>query len=245
MISPYHEEISKHYEKYPYPAYPLLGFGAWSQLESVNLKNWGIEGEVRSVWIVGCGTIAPMMFGRRNPDVSIFASDFSKSVLNVLKRRLLLFGVRNVKPVHEDLMETRYQEAFDAIDCFGVLHHTFSPSLGLDRLVNALRTGGVLRLMIYRREARHLIEDLRREVVEMGIRELSGVRKFLSGRKVDLKGDLSSSSGIADALLNPIVHTFDEEALESLLKTQPRLKILKRSESGNWTLYLQKMGQGT
>lgn len=240
MISPYHENISKHYEKYPYPSYPLWGFGSWSQLSSVDLKNWGIVGGVQTAWIVGCGTIAPMMFGRRNPEVSFFASDFSKSVLRTLKLRLFLFGIRNVKTIHEDLVESRYVEAFDAIDCYGVLHHTFSPGIAFEKLVRALRPGGVLRLMVYRREVRAEIERLRSEIVEKGIKDLRDVKNFLQEQKISATGDLSNPAGIADALLNPIVHTFDEEALQNLLKTQPQMKILKKESVGNWVVLLSK-----
>jgi SAM-dependent methyltransferase len=242
MISHYHEALAQHYEKYPYPSYPLFALGRWAHLKSVDLESWGASHPVQSAWIVGCGTIAPLMFARRNPRVHIIASDLSRRSLKKAQLRSILHGLHSVEFVQEDLIESHYRETFDAIDCYGVLHHTFSPSLALGKLAKALKTGGVLRLMVYSREARSEIESLRRGVVESSLKSLNEVRKWLRKQAVAKRGDLSNPMGIADALLNPIVHTFDHQAYQDLLATQEKsLREIHREASGNFVSFLQKI----
>lgn len=240
MISGYHEQIADHYEKHPYPSYPIYAAGPWSQLKSVDLTQWGILGPIRDCWIAGSGTIAPLMFARRNPHVAFRATDFSASALRSLRRRLRIYGVHNVCLAREDILETRYDEAFDAIDCFGVIHHTFSPQLALTRLAQALRVGGVLRLMVYSQAGRGRLEALRSEVRQKGLKDLGLIQKFLTEQKIERSGDLTNSAGIADALLNPIVHTYDEPNFRNLLASVPRLQVLDLKEEGNFVAFLRK-----
>jgi SAM-dependent methyltransferase len=240
MISPYHQQIADHYEKYPYPSYSLFGLGGWAQLQSVDLSTWPMEGSVRDVWIAGCGTIAPLMFGRRNPGVSFLATDLSSSALRRLRVRLWLHGIHNVRPIQEDIMLAHYVESFDAIDCYGVIHHTFSPQLALERLARALRPGGILRLMVYSREARKTIEDLRSEVLEKKIKSMREIKALITMKGVIPSGDLAHSAGIADALLNPIVQTYDEDSLHSLIDSQKLLKLVAIDSASNYIIWLKR-----
>ena len=241
MISPYHQQIAEHYERYPYPSYPWFGLGGWTQLQSVDLNSWPSDRPIRDLWIAGCGTIAPLMFGRRNPHVSILASDLSATALQRLRMRLWLYGVHNVRLHKEDLVMAHYKDDFDAIDCFGVLHHTFSPQMALERLARALREGGILRLMVYSREARRAIEDLRAEVLSRKLTSIAQVKSLLSERKIRRCGDLVSKAGIADALLNPIVQTFDEESLRALIESQKSLQLVGMEDRSNYIVWLKKV----
>jgi len=204
------------------------------------LADWDIDGDVKNVWIAGCGTIAPLMFGRRNPDVAFYATDLSTKALTRLRWRLNIFGIRNVKLSVEDLFESAYQEIFDAIDCYGVLHHTVSPKKALESMAKALRPGGVLRLMVYSRDARYEIESLRKEIVDKGLKDISMIEKIIKDRGLKRIREFLTRNGVADALLNPIVSTFDRESFSQLLESQPRLKTLKVSSSGNFVAFLKK-----
>lgn len=241
MISGYHQQVADHYERHPYPSYPFFAWGRWSELSSVDLSTWQIEGPRQTAWIVGCGTVGPLMFGRRNPDVSFFASDLSEASLKALRRRLFLFGIHNVKTLCEDLIESRYESSFDAIDCYGVIHHMVSPAMALRKLSQALRPGGVLRLMVYSRDDRAEIERIRSEVVNRGLRDVKSIQTFLKESGIDERGDLASPAGLADALLNPIVHTFDDAAVENLLREVSTLKEMRRDRSSNYVLFLKKI----
>lgn len=240
MISPYHQQIADHYEKHPYPSYPLFGLGGWSQLQSVDLSAWPLGRAVRDVWIAGCGTIAPLMFGRRNPRVSFLATDLSSSALRRLRVRLWLHGIHNIRLLQEDIMLSHYVESFDAIDCYGVIHHTFSPQLALERLARALRPGGVLRLMVYSREARETIEALRSEVLAKRMKSMREIKSLIAERGVVRSGDLAHSAGIADALLNPVVQTYDEESLQTLIESQKLLKLVAIDSTSNYIVWLKR-----
>ena len=74
------KDVAQHYEKYPYPTYPLHAFGRWRDLSRVDLRSWGVNTPHPKLWISGCGTISPLMFGRRNPSAEILASDLSSYI---------------------------------------------------------------------------------------------------------------------------------------------------------------------
>jgi len=241
MTHAYHEQVRDHYERFPYPTYSWFSLGSWKQLESVDLKTWGIEGKIENAWIAGCGTIAPLMFGRRNPETAFFCTDLSEKSLRQLKWRLFLQGIRNVKSLAEDIMMSNYREQFDAVDCYGVLHHNFSPAHALKKLTDALRPGGVLRLMVYRRKARQEIEELRAKIVQKGLKNISDLKKEIKSAGLSFMGDLSNSSGIADALLNPVVHTYDNESFDRLIESEARLKLFKFDETSNFIAFLKRI----
>jgi SAM-dependent methyltransferase len=151
-----------------------------------------------------------------------------------------LHGIHNVRPIQEDIMLAHYVESFDAIDCYGVIHHTFSPQLALERLARALRPGGILRLMVYSREARKTIEDLRSEVLEKKIKSMREIKALITMKGVIPSGDLAHSAGIADALLNPIVQTYDEDSLHSLIDSQKLLKLVAIDSASNYIIWLKR-----
>lgn len=240
MTSGYHARIQEHYEKYPYPHYPWYALGSWRQLDAVDTQKWGAKRDIQDIWISGCGTIQPIMFGRRNHFARIWATDLSKNSLLIAKRRLNLLGIRNVHLHQEDIFESKYREAFDVIDSFGVIHHTVSPQKSLQKLTEALRPGGVLRLMVYSQSTRQNLEVLRKEVLEKKIENLADVETFVSSKQVDRRGELSNSMGVADALLNPTVHTFTDDQFHSLIAGQSDLKLLRLDSSSNHLAYLIK-----
>lgn len=242
MISQPHKEVQKHYDRYPYPDYPLYALGRWEDLGGVDFKSWGVQHEIQDAWLAGCGTIQPLMLGRRNPSVRIIASDLSKRSLRRSKWRCLLYGVRNVHFVCEDIATSIYRDAFDLIDCYGVLHHTENPEQALKNLSRALRQGGVMRLMIYSAEARATIENLRSQVQKNKLDSVKAVKGFLSQQNVQIQGDLKSNRGIADALLHPLVHVFRQDEIEKLVASAPELEVMERLFEGNFIYFLRKNG---
>jgi SAM-dependent methyltransferase len=196
---------------------------------------------VKDAWLAGSGTISPLMFGRRNPSVRFLATDLSRRSLWISRTRLFLYGIKNVQFEIEDILSATHQNSFDAIDCYGVIHHTVSPPKSLDRLSKALRKGGVLRLMVYSHDARAEIESLKARVQELKLSRVGEIRAWLKSEKVETKGDLSSSYGIADALLHPISSVFTEEQFVSLLKPHPELRLLRMEDKSNFVAYLKKI----
>ncbi|MDB5036913.1 MAG: Methyltransferase type 12 [Bacteriovoracaceae bacterium] len=241
MISGYHLPVAEHYEKFPYPSYPFFSLGSWKALEAVDCSKWGAAIPIRDIWIAGCGTIAPLMFARRNFGANIIASDLSSRSLFILSRRLKLFGMRNVGLKCEDLFDTKYENAFDAVDAYGVIHHTISPQKSFENLVRSLRLGGVIRVMVYSEQVRIQIEELRRRAREKDLKNIEDVKSFLLNEKLDLNGDLSHTSGIADAILNPMVHVFSRESFEKLISSVLSIKTIRLEDRGNFIFFGQKI----
>lgn len=235
-----HLSVQRHYEAYPYPDYPIYAFGRWKDLESVDLSTWSIEGSIKRLWIAGCGTIAPLMFARRNPMVSIVASDLSKSSIRRAKWRSLIWGYPNIEYRCEDLLaHESSDDLYDAIDCYGVIHHTVNPRQTYELLLQKLRPGGVLRLMVYSEKNRSEIENLRSEIKSSGITSLKEISKLLKARNINIRGDLSNRSGIADALMHPLVHVYTKEGFSELI-THSSVDVISLSETHNFIAKVRK-----
>lgn len=236
-----HLSVQRHYEAYPYPDYPIYAFGRWKDLESVDLSTWSIEGSIKRLWIAGCGTIAPLMFARRNPMVSIVASDLSKSSIRRAKWRSLIWGYPNIEYRCEDLLaHESSDDLYDAIDCYGVIHHTVNPRQTYELLLQKLRPGGVLRLMVYSENSRAEIEKLRTEVKARRLSSLGEVSLLLKESGVDRAGDLASNSGMADALFHPLVHVYSEDTFGHLI-THPSVEVISISAQNNLVAKLRKL----
>lgn len=235
-----HEAVAKHYERHPYPQYPWFFWGRWRDLGSVDLKSWGIEGSIREAWLCGAGTVQPLLFARRNPRVRFLATDLSQKSLTHARWRCRLYGAWNVEFQKQDLMTMKEEARFCAIDAYGVIHHCESPRRALESLVRALRVGGVLRLMLYSTEVRSEIEQIRSELLKQK-RDWSDAELCaeLRQRSVEFSGDLKSKSGRADALLHPLVHCFDDDQVEDLLRGLA-LKKLSHINRSNHVLMLKK-----
>lgn len=234
------KDVAQHYEKYPYPTYPLHAFGRWRDLSRVDLRSWGVNTPHPKLWISGCGTISPLMFGRRNPSAEILASDLSSRSLRIAKIRCRLFGIHNVRFLQQDLTESTFKECFDAIDSYGVIHHTSDPTLSLQKLAEALKPQGVLRLMLYARDVRAELEDLRGRWGKSGL-SIKQIRAQIPKELFSRYRELQSRSGFADAILHPLVYTFSENGLGDLIRQVPSLKEFKRSSEGNHVLFLRKI----
>ncbi len=162
--------IEEQYRSWPYPKVPLLASvhpqHPW-QLHCDYL--WDICGSGRApqrprIWIAGCGTFEPYVFGIANPQADITASDISPSSLRLAQRRCRWHGVRNVRLSGCDLNDesTWPEGSFDLIECYGVLMNLPDPADVLRRLGNRLTEGGVLRLMVYPEFSRTRVFQLQR-----------------------------------------------------------------------------------
>lgn len=233
------KEVEDHYEKYPYPSYPWYAMGSWRQLQQIDLVEWGVKSKSPKLWLAGCGSISPLMFARRNPRAKILATDLSKKSLNQAKLRSWLFGQHQIEFKKENLLEANYESQFDAIDAFGVIHHTPEPEAALAIFEKALKPNGILRLMLYSKKAREELERLRHKFLEQKY-SVDDIRAKISTDLKEKFYDLRSKEGIADALLHPLVHLYDEESLNALLKTCPNLLPQRVSSAGNFLVFLSK-----
>ncbi len=228
--------VQEHYQKYPYPHYPLIASVRRCDTYALNLEalwtrfNRALPpSEANKILIAGCGTFAPYPWAVANPNVPITALDLSERSLRRARWHCLLHGRRNVAYRCGDLADQEtIDEKFGLIDSFGVLHHLENPLAGLKMLERRLVSGGILRVMLYSRYARQEEESIRRAFRFIGVDSPQNARRLLQRAAPGsrLANYLAASdepvtvSGLADALLHPCVQTYRiDELLEMIVQT--------------------------
>lgn len=180
-------------------------------------------------WIAGCGTNQAVFTGLRFPNATIVASDLSEQSLASAGRSAKALGVHNIEFRNESVNSARYREEFDFIICTGVIHHNADPRESLSRLAAALRPAGFMELMVYNRYHR-----VSTTAFQKSIRLLCAGADFEDELRIaqaiarSLRSDVSmdrllesqqhvSEAQFADALLQPVEHSYTVESLQELL----------------------------
>jgi SAM-dependent methyltransferase len=235
-------EVRSHYERHPYPRYPLLSSVRRCDTYALNLQAlWArfngvfpqaCEGRIL---IAGSGSFAPYPMSVANPEAQVTSLDLSGANLRRARLHCLLHGRRNLSFVQGDLLDPAIAPGpFHFIDSFGVLHHLDDPGAGLRALEKRLASGGILRVMLYGRYARREAESVRRAVRLLGIRDVAALKSLISKAKpgsrvrgyLDASWEARTDSGLADLFLNPQVRTYRiDELLDMIGQTglQPLL----------------------
>lgn len=235
------DPVKTHYQRYPYPHYPLIASVRRCDTYALNLDAlWARFNrtlpppEAKKILIAGSGTFAPYPWSVANPDVPITALDLSVRSLRRARWHCLLHGKRNVTYRCGDLTDdTAITGEFGLIDSFGVLHHLEDPLAGLRSLEKRLLPGGILRIMIYSRYARRDEESIRRAFRLLGINSSGSARRLLRNAVAGSRlanylaasDEAATVSGLADALLHPQVHTYRIDELLGMI-AQTGLEIL-------------------
>lgn len=218
------EDVRAHYEKYPYPQYPLAASIRRCDTYALNLdalwaKLNGLLPPVaaRRILLAGCGCFSPYPFSVANPHIPITAVDLSRRNTQRARLHCIFHGRCNVSFVVGDFRDPQVISGrFGLIDAYGVLHHLDDPQAGLTALAEKLADGGIVRVMLYNRITRRLEESLRRALRIVKIREAKDLKRLIAKAKPGTRlynflqhsYDAKSMSGLADALLHPCVHTF-------------------------------------
>lgn len=146
--------------------------------------------------------------------------DFSRTSLELARRRVEARGLSNVRFVRESLLDLPALGlgAFDYINCVGVLHHLPDPDAGLAALLGSLAPDGALGLMLYGTIGRagvYQMQELLRLAIgdEPELRKRIGrAREILAAtpptnwfrRGADLYADhRAGDAGLYDLLLHP------------------------------------------
>lgn len=228
-------QVQEHYQRYPYPLYPLLASVPRRDTYALNLPalwtrfNRYLPREDARILIAGCGTFSPYPFAVANPGAAITALDISERSLSRARLHCLLHGCRNVSYVCGDIMDGKsIRGEYALIDSYGVLHHLDDPAAGLKALEKHLMPGGIIRIMLYSRYARREEESIRRALRLLDITNPAAARKLLDrarpGSKLanflDAADETVTDCGLADALLHPRVQTYRiDELLELVART--------------------------
>ena len=276
------DPVRRHYELYPYPHYPLLASVRRCDTYALNLTAlWTRFNGVlpppaaTRILIAGCGSFSPYPFALANPEAHITALDLSRPNLRRARLHCLLHGRRTVTFCCGDLLDPGAVEGqFGLIDAYGVLHHLEDPLAGLRALEARLTEGGILRVMVYSRYARSQEESIRRAFRLLGVHEPVVARRLMTRARpgsrlasfIDSSDEANSTSGLADALLHPRVHTYRIDGLMELVRqsglepllfahggaledTGQEIERIRRMEThkqspGNFILYLGRKPAG-
>jgi SAM-dependent methyltransferase len=226
--------MRRHYERFPYPKYSLLGSirardayvfsleALWAHFRGRRIEDPSRE----RVLLAGAGSFLPYPVSVANPRSTVVALDLSASSLARARLHALRHLRFNLEYVAGDLMDPQAAPGpYKYIDSFGVLHCIPDFAGGLRALAARLDEGGIMRVMVYSRDGRSDVENIRRICAERGLKRPSEVRRMAKGDpelRALLRGsfELGFDEGIADAFLIPWARTFVvDELLDALSRS--------------------------
>lgn len=229
---------TEYYRKFPYPPLPTtFDYFVDPELEVVllnqNVGDWKHLTVPKNpkIWVAGCGTSQAIFTALRFPRATVLGSDLSSRSLEMCAKIAQDLGISNLTLQNESINHTTYKDQFDYIICTGVIHHMADPQTALSQLTAALKSTGILEVMVYNRYHR-IITNALQEAIRMlhGSRrtinseaELSLVKTMIDHFPVQnsiaslLAGCKACPDGrLADALLQPIEYTYTVASLEDL-----------------------------
>lgn len=229
-------QVRSHYERHPYPYYPLLSSVRRYDTYAMNLSAlWArFNGEFLpenhgKILLAGCGAFAPYPMALSNHHADITGVDLATANLRRARVHCLLHLRRNLRFLQGNFLDPDVTPGpFHFIEAFGVLHHLDDPAVGLAALENRLLPGGIIRVMVYGRYARQEAESIRRAARLLHINDLPALKKLLRrappGSRIreylDNSWEARSDTGLADLFLHPCVHTYRiDEFLEMVSHT--------------------------
>ena len=221
---------SQFYGKFPYPWSPhiirrLADPAFERQLLDQSIGSWstGVLPARPRIWVAGCGTNQAVLTALRFPTAQVLGTDLSAESLAASRQLADEFAVTNLELRAESINDAEHAGAFDHVICTGVIHHNADPQAALARLAGALTQDGVLELMVYNRY--HCVEAMavQKAMAIIGAAdaeatldsELALAKSLVAGRD-ELKQRVArffpgmeySDAAVADALIQPVMHTF-------------------------------------
>lgn len=188
ISDPTSARVRAQYEENPYPRWIHLDLhepftvGAYMELlfpgRGLAREAWP---EAPSVLVAGCGTGKhPISAALRFADSVVLGIDLSLASLAFGSRMARELGVDNLGFAQADILELGpHLGRFDVIECVGVLHHLADPLAGWRVLRSRLAPGGLMRIGLYRRDARTSVRLARAHARAAGLApDRDGVRAF-------------------------------------------------------------------
>jgi 2-polyprenyl-3-methyl-5-hydroxy-6-metoxy-1,4-benzoquinol methylase len=199
--------VAEQYETWPYPQWTRAMATKRTTLPTA-VQKLDPDGpdtipQAAHILIAGCGTgYQVALESLRYPDAKITAIDISETSLRYGAERCSKAGLHGIEFRTLDLHRvSELGRQFDAIFCTGVLHHLPDPEKGWAALVDVLKPGGVMHVMVYSKIARmrlrvlqaffftdlvdrpvddDLLREVRRRVIDQGPAAVPATRDFYS-----------------------------------------------------------------
>jgi tetratricopeptide (TPR) repeat protein/SAM-dependent methyltransferase len=218
--------VQTQYEENPYPRWEALPVmvGAQPMQQKIRSLFPFLDSQVPErprLLIAGCGTGRhAVLAALLHPDARILAVDLSRASLAYAARRAVELDAPNIRFAQGDILEmAALGEAFDVIDCAGVLHHLYDPMVGWQVLRGLLASQGLMRIALYSELGRQAVVAARDLVAESGCATdaegiRSGRQRILGlptahpARAVTESPDFWSISGCRDLLFHVQEHRF-------------------------------------
>jgi SAM-dependent methyltransferase len=217
-------EVTGHYERHPYPHYPLIASIKRCDTYAMNLTAlWArFNGELLPesqgrILLAGCGAFAPYPMALSNPEVKVVGVDLAQNNLRRAHMHCLLHCRFNVRLLQGDFLEPDVTPGpYHFIEAIGVLHHLDDPAAGLRALEQRLLPGGILKVMVYGRYARQEVESIRRALRLLRVRDVATLKRMIRRAApdsrlrnyLDCSWESRTDSGLADLFLHPNVKTY-------------------------------------
>ena len=177
-------KVKQQYEENPYPRWikpaPVQPKTLAEYLGSrIPVPGLGPRGAVE-ILIAGCGTGQNLVeVAREIAGAEVTAIDLSLASLAYAKRQATALGLNNVTFATADILNLEsVGRMFDLIDASGVLHHLADPWAAWRVLLTLLRPGGLMRVGLYSKPGRSIVNAARAFVAERGFpATVEGIRR--------------------------------------------------------------------
>lgn len=236
--------LAKFYRRFPWPWQPIK-FDYLEDTEfGINMLNQDIgDFSHRTVprdariWVAGCGTNQALHTALKFPHASVIGSDLSSKSLELCAKNAKELGVTNLEVREESLNHVPYKQQFDYVISTGVIHHNADPKETLEKLVGALKPGGIMELMVYGRYQRITTTTFQKAIRIFGEQRGGAIdfdADFTVAKKIAAglpKGSILeqafvhtqymdwSDSDFADLFIHPCEHSYTVESLEDLAES--------------------------
>jgi tetratricopeptide (TPR) repeat protein/2-polyprenyl-3-methyl-5-hydroxy-6-metoxy-1,4-benzoquinol methylase len=230
-------KVREQYEENPYPRWVKLRIEVKAksisklcdelklQLHAENIKNVNAP----AILIAGCGTGQHSIgTASRFSNCHVTAVDLSLASLAYAQRKSNELSFTNIDYLQADILHIHQMgKEFDIIESAGVLHHMNEPMAGWKVLVNLLKPGGLMKIGLYSKLARHNIVEIRKEITALGVGTSSTeIRKFRQSlaeshdenhQRLTESSDFFSLSTLRDLIFHVQEHRFTLPQIKNCL----------------------------
>jgi len=174
IMKNYLEDVRNQYEDYPYPKRDPADEKKRLLLTHLDplgkINHFCFEGRLQHddirVLVAGGGTgdaviyLAEQLQNKNN--AKVVHLDISKKSIAIARQRAAVRRLDNIEWIHGSILDLPGMgiEAFDYINCCGVLHHLADPAAGLQSLKEVLKPDGAMGIMVYGKYGRTAIYQI-------------------------------------------------------------------------------------
>jgi SAM-dependent methyltransferase len=233
FAAPVTRAVSEQYEAWPYPAWQRA---TRNPTDTLAARIAALRPDAPTlpdhpeILVAGCGTGRDAaLWAHRAPQARVTAIDLSATSLAYAAERAAAMALTNLEFRHLDLHDAAtLGRGFDFIASSGVLHHLADPEAGWAALTQTLKPGGVMRIMLYSKVARLVVQSARHAIADLLDQPVTddlirAVRARLLAEPphaVTASADFYHMGGVHDLLLHAHEDAFDIPRIRRAIEAQ-------------------------